>query len=71
MELNCSSNVTESSSCQAAGSEIITQVEVLIQLSSKECIYGDSYWFLLDSIWVDKGCSAWFNVCFLSGKKTI
>ncbi len=61
-ELTCRSRNGGRESCEVGG--IVTRVRVLDRRSSARCREGQSYGFRRDYVWVDRGCSARFEVYY-------
>ena len=57
--ISCSSSGYKYNSCSTNG--YVTRVILRQQISNSACVYGQSWGFDSQSIWVDKGCRATFE----------
>ena len=60
MELNCSSNGYQYTTCDAGG--VIHDITLKEQLLSSTCSEDESFGISGSDVWVDNGCRASFNV---------
>ena len=63
MELTCSSNGYQYTTCDAGG--VIHDITLKEQLSSSPCREDESFGFSGSDVWVDNGCRASFDVQLL------
>ena len=67
-QVTCSSSNYAREECLVHGAGLVTEVDVSNQLSGSACTLDVSYGLgEFNTIWVDKGCRAEFDVCYYPG----